>query len=71
MSLFFVLQGKDDFLDGVSKVGDPGLMFTIYFPIIFAFNSRVGIKFIGTVILCEWMNQVELCFTASQSCFTV
>ena len=40
--------------------GDPGLMFTLYFPIIFALNSKVGIKFIGSVILCEWMNQVSL-----------
>ena len=63
-TLFFYWQGKNEFLDGVSKIGDPGLMFTIYFPIIFAFNSRVGIKFIGTVILCEWMNQVKFCFHA-------
>ena len=69
-TLFFYWQGKNEFLDGVSKIGDPGLMFTIYFPIIFAFNSRVGIKFIGTVILCEWMNQVKFCFHAPL-CFSL
>ena len=41
-------------------MGDPGLMFTFYFPIIFALNSKVGIRFIGSVILCEWMNQVSV-----------
>eukprot|EP00095_Tigriopus_kingsejongensis_P011441 maker-scaffold222_size251774-snap-gene-1.20 protein:Tk11441 transcript:maker-scaffold222_size251774-snap-gene-1.20-mRNA-1 annotation:"hypothetical protein DAPPUDRAFT_316364" len=47
-----------------SSIGDPSLAFVLYFPIIAGIHYRSGVRFLGTVILCEWLNQVLkwLCF---------
>lgn len=42
----------------ISRIGDPSLAFTLYFPIVVGINFRSGIRFLGAAILCEWMNQV-------------
>ena len=53
---FFRFDGYGDWLQNVSKVGDPALTFVFYFPLIFALNALSGVKFLGAIILSEWIN---------------
>ena len=54
----FSFKDQADFLVQVSRIGDPSKAFYLYFPIIFGLHRLSGIKFLGTVILCEWLNQI-------------
>ena len=36
----------------------PGLAFVFYFPFFFALNALAGVKYLGALILSEWMNLV-------------
>ena len=53
-------RSKDhaDFLVKVSEQGDPAKAFYIFFPLFLALNRYKGIKYLGAVVLCEWMNLV-------------
>jgi hypothetical protein len=33
-----------------------GQAFVFYFPFIFALNALSGVKYLGAIVLCEWMN---------------
>ena len=35
-----------------------GLAFVFYFPFIFALNALAGVKYLGALVLSEWMNLV-------------
>ncbi len=41
-----------------SKVGDPGLVFSLYFPLIAGLSWVAGVRFLGAVIACEWANLI-------------
>ncbi len=41
-----------------SKVGDPGLVFTLYFPLVAALSWVSGVRLIGSAIACEWTNLI-------------
>ena len=55
---YFRFKDQKSFLTQVSRVGDPSKAFILYFPLIFGIHRLSGIKFLGTVVLCEWSNQV-------------
>ncbi|XP_069937733.1 glucose-6-phosphatase catalytic subunit 1-like [Cherax quadricarinatus] len=42
----------------VSDAGDPGLAFTLYFPLVVALQATVGVKFMWSIIMCEWSNMI-------------
>jgi len=46
------------FLLTVSSIGDPSQGFVLYFPIILALNYGKGVRYLGTFIVCEWLNMI-------------
>jgi len=42
----------------ISDFGDPGLAFSLYFPLVMALNADLGSKMMWTVIFSEWANMI-------------
>ncbi|XP_071532945.1 glucose-6-phosphatase catalytic subunit 1-like [Panulirus ornatus] len=53
-----LLPDRGLFFMQVSDVGDPGLAFTFYFPLVVALHAGVGIKLMWSIIFCEWSNMI-------------
>ncbi len=41
-----------------SKIGDPQLAFSLYFPLVAAVSWVSGVRYLGAVVACEWLNLV-------------
>lgn len=52
------LPGRGRFFMQVSAVGDPGLAFTFYFPLLLALHAGLGVRLMWTLIFCEWSNMI-------------
>lgn len=50
--------GRGLFFMQVSGVGDPGLAFTFYFPLVVALNAGLGVRMMWTLLFCEWSNMI-------------
>ncbi|XP_066988968.1 glucose-6-phosphatase 2-like isoform X2 [Macrobrachium rosenbergii] len=53
-----VLPGRGPFFISVSNLGDPGLAFTFYFPIVIALHAGLGTRFMWSIVFCEWSNML-------------
>ena len=42
----------------VSKIGDPGLLFVLYLPLVLGIHFKSGVKFLGAAVVCEWSNMI-------------
>jgi len=51
-------QDNEEFLINASIWGDPSKAFYIIFPILLAFHQSTAVNYLGSVIACEWINQV-------------
>lgn len=51
-------RAQKDFLIKVSSIGDPSKAFSVFFPVILGLNPAIGIKFLTSTVICEWLNQV-------------
>jgi hypothetical protein len=49
--LFVLISGRECLSVLIS-----GQAFVFYFPFIFALNALSGVKYLGAIVLCEWMN---------------
>lgn len=49
---------REDFLVQASLLGDPSKAFYIFFPLCFALDQAVGVRYLASVILSEWSNQI-------------
>ena len=58
ISTFYRCRAQKDFLIKVSSIGDPSKAFSVFFPVILGLNPVIGIKFLTSTVICEWLNQV-------------
>lgn len=52
------LKDHRQFLINVSTYGDPSKAFYAIFPLLIGLHRPTGIGYLGSVILCEWLNLI-------------
>nr|WED30158.1 glucose-6-phosphatase 2 [Penaeus vannamei] len=57
-SLQTSLPGRGRMFMQISDIGDPGLAFTLYFPVVVALHAGVGVRLMWSIIFCEWSNMI-------------
>uniref|UniRef100_A0A0N7ZBX2 glucose-6-phosphatase n=1 Tax=Scylla olivacea TaxID=85551 RepID=A0A0N7ZBX2_SCYOL len=53
-----LVPNRGRFFMQVSAVGDPGLAFTLYFPLLLSVHTGVGVRLMWTLLFCEWSNMI-------------
>ncbi|MPC72809.1 hypothetical protein E2C01_067123 [Portunus trituberculatus] len=52
------VPNRGRFFMQVSAVGDPGLAFTLYFPLLLSVHAGLGVRLMWTLLFCEWSNMI-------------